>query len=220
MYAVDRGEAARSFMDDIREKRSAGRGARHKKCGSRTSYVSMPSDHITPAEWKRRNGKVNTYQLGVPMTWAQFRSMPADLREEYIKRLRETYHITKTELAEAFEVSFKTLNAALNDCQLSGLFPVGCKMKRADREAFRAFWHGEDPSEEEEDPPVAEPSEQSDLSMEDLPSGAPASFALRSFQFQFSGAFHMDQLTNTMRRLVPEGTEVTVTIQCTMKEAE
>lgn len=90
---------------DAREKKSAGRGVYHKRSGSRTRYVSLPSDHMTRAEWKRRNGPVQSYSINGPMTYAQFKTLPHDLAEVYIRNLQSTYRVTLTEIAGMLHVS-------------------------------------------------------------------------------------------------------------------
>ena len=121
------------FLSDVREKKSSGRGAYHRRRGSKTKHVSLPSDHMTEAEWKRRNGKVATYQLGAPMTWEEFRKMPQDLREQYVRLLHKRYGVSRAVLAEAFGVSDSGLRRFLIDCDLSDIFRSGSKMSRRTR---------------------------------------------------------------------------------------
>lgn len=90
---------------DAREKKAAGRGVYHKRNGSRTKYVSLPSDNMTGAEWKRRNGPVQSYSINGPMTYAQFKTLPHDLAEVYLRKLQSTYRVTLTEIAGMLHVS-------------------------------------------------------------------------------------------------------------------
>lgn len=199
----------------MREKKAAGRGAFHRRRGSKTKHVSLPSDHMTEAQWKRRNGEVTTYQLGSPMKWETFRSMPNDLKEQYVRYLHEKYNITRAILAKAFGVSDTTLRNALADCALSDIFAAGNKMKKVEREQFYIFWNGQS---QEETAQETAAQEASDPISE--PKGTPAAFAMQAFEFRFAGPYHADQLSNSLRRMIPEGTEVTVVVRCSMGSSQ
>ena len=197
----------------MREKKAAGRGAFHRRRGSKTKHVSLPSDHMTEAQWKRRNGEVTTYQLGSPMKWETFRSMPNDLKEQYVRYLHEKYNITRAILAKAFGVSDTTLRNALSDCSLSDIFSAGSKMKQVEREQFYVFWNGQQHCDEDRfHEPATRRSDDPDIE----PTGTPAAFAMQAFEFQFAGPYHADQLSNSLRRMIPEGTEVTLVVKCSM----
>lgn len=196
------------FLSDVREKKSSGRGAYHRRRGSKTKHVSLPSDHMTEAEWKRRNGKVTTYQLGAPMTWEEFRKMPRDLREQYVRLLHKRYGVSRAVLAEAFGVSDSGLRRFLIDCDLSDIFRSGSKMRQADKEAFLTFWTGDAaPAEEPADDP------------EDGAGGSPQQpFAMSSFTLRFTGPYSADHLANSLRRMVPEGAMVSIVVECRLGE--
>ena len=185
------------FLSDVREKKSSGRGAYHRRRGSKTKHVSLPSDHMTEAEWKRRNGKVTTYQLGAPMTWEEFRKMPQDLREQYVRLLHKRYGVSRAVLAEAFGVSDSGLRRFLIDCDLSDIFRSGSKMKQADKEAFLAFWTGDTaPAEETAGDPA-----------DDAGESPQQSFAMSSFALRFTGPYSADHLANSPATYGPRGND-------------
>ena len=72
------------FDYDVLQKKRTAAGARHMKRGSRSKRCSLPSDNLTPAQLKRRNGPVSTYKLDAPMRWDDFKAMPVDLRWQRI----------------------------------------------------------------------------------------------------------------------------------------
>ena len=92
------------FDYDVLQKKRTAAGARHMKRGSRSKRCSLPSDHLTPAQLKRRNGPVSTYKLDAPMRWDDFKAMPVDLQKKYLTNLVETYGATNEMLGDMFYV--------------------------------------------------------------------------------------------------------------------
>ena len=92
------------FDYDVLQKKRTAAGARHMKRGSRSKRCSLPSDNLTPAQLKRRNGPVSTYKLDAPMRWDDFKAMPVDLQKKYLTNLIETYGATNEMLGDMFYV--------------------------------------------------------------------------------------------------------------------
>ena len=92
------------FDYDALQKKRIAAGARHMKRGSRSKRCSLPSDTLTPAQLKRRNGPVSTYKLDEPMRWDDFKAMPVDLQKQYLTYLVETYGATNEMLGDMFYV--------------------------------------------------------------------------------------------------------------------
>ena len=92
------------FDYDALQKKRIAAGARHMKRGSRSKRCSLPSDNLTPAQLKRRNGPVSTYKLDAPMMWDDFKAMPVDLQKKYLTYLVETYGATNEMLGDMFYV--------------------------------------------------------------------------------------------------------------------
>ena len=92
------------FDYDALQKKRIAAGARHMKRGSRSKRCSLPSDNLTPAQLKRRNGPVSTYKLDAPMMWDDFKAMPVDLQKQYLTNLVETYGATNEMLGDMFYV--------------------------------------------------------------------------------------------------------------------
>ena len=93
------------FDYDALQKKRIAAGARHMKRGSRSKRCSLPSDNLTPAQLKRRNGPVSTYKLDAPMRWDDFKSMPDDLQKQYLEGLMKTYGATDAMIGRMFYVS-------------------------------------------------------------------------------------------------------------------
>ena len=83
-----------NFDYEVMQKKRIAAGARHRKCGSKSKFCALPSDNMTTSEWKRRNGKVKTYSMNLPMTWGEFKSMPLDLQQSYIDSLQTRFDIS------------------------------------------------------------------------------------------------------------------------------
>ena len=92
------------FDYDVLQKKRTAAGARHMNRGSRSKRCSLPSDNLTPAQLKRRNGPVSTYKLDEPMRWDDFKAMPVDLQKQYLTYLVETYGATNEMLGDMFYV--------------------------------------------------------------------------------------------------------------------
>ena len=92
------------FDYDALQKKRIAAGARHMKRGSRSKRCSLPSDNLTPAQLKRRNGPVSTYKLDAPMRWDDFKAMPVDLQKQYLTNLVEAYGATNEMLGDMFYV--------------------------------------------------------------------------------------------------------------------
>lgn len=89
-----------NFDYEVLQKKRIAAGARHRKCGSKSKFCSLPSDNMTAAEWKRRNGKVKTYNLMAPMGWDEFKSMPHDLQQQYLDTLQTRFNVSVNRISK------------------------------------------------------------------------------------------------------------------------
>ena len=84
--------------DVMQKKRLAAnrfRNARYKHGGCR-----LPSDSLTPAQRKRRDGPMMTYNLNQPMNWDAFRTMPQDLQQQYLDGLHTRFGVGPSDIAK------------------------------------------------------------------------------------------------------------------------
>lgn len=99
------------FSYEVMQKKRIASGARHRKCGSKSKFVSLPSDYMTAAEKRRMNGKVNTYKMNDPISYGEFKAMPSELQEKYLNGLNSRFGVgVKTISVELFHKSAHTLN--------------------------------------------------------------------------------------------------------------
>ena len=104
------------FDYDVMQKKRIARGAAARKIGSKSRKCTLPSDYLTAAQKKARNGKMSTYNLNRPMSFAEFRAMPEDLQHEYATKLRDKYHASLAVVATMFGVAPETVRTAFNLC--------------------------------------------------------------------------------------------------------
>ena len=103
------------FDFDVMTKKRIARGAAARKCGSKSRRCTLPSDYLTDAQKKARNGKLSTYNLSKPMTYEQFKLMPRDLQREYLLKLRNDMHASSRVIAQMFGCSYETVRVVMRD---------------------------------------------------------------------------------------------------------
>ena len=103
------------FDFDVMTKKRIARGAAARKCGSKSRRCTLPSDYLTDAQKKARNGKMSTYNLSKPMTYDQFKLMPRDLQREYLLKLLNDMHASTRVIAQMFECSDETVRVVIRN---------------------------------------------------------------------------------------------------------
>lgn len=175
------------LRQEIRERKAMGRGAYHKKSGSKSKYCSLPSDHLTNAEKKRRNGKVKTYNISRVITnYDDFKKLPPDLMQTYISNCRERFGAMGCDVAASMDVKRRTFATFIANRNI-GLGKGGRRKLSPD---WRRFVRGEidingkelidakteEPKVEVESIPAinwTEPEKPIKITDDDIPLGAP-----------------------------------------------
>ena len=94
------------FQTDCREKKNVANSARYRRGHTgRGGKVRFPSDSLTKKEKEAMNGECKSYKLNEPMKWAEFKAMPLDIQELYLRLLRTTYSVPWTEIESMFGVA-------------------------------------------------------------------------------------------------------------------
>ena len=126
-----------TFITDVAEKKRTARGAFNKRThNGKGGKVRFPSDYLSNKERNEMNGKVREYRMNSPITYSEFKKYPDDLKKKYVKRLRDMFDVSDTDIAAMMGVKAKTLNAALIKIDASG----GRRGKRkADYVAFEKW---------------------------------------------------------------------------------
>lgn len=130
-------------FDVMQKKRIANNAARMKR-GSKSKKCSLPSDHLTPAQWKRRNGPVSTYSLNQPMNWETFKSLPTDIQQSYIDILQSRFNVTTATIGkDMFDKTPATLKAHMEKYGLKYIQMKGRNMTAEEREAWKHWLNPE-----------------------------------------------------------------------------
>ena len=126
-----------TFITDVAEKKRIARGAFNKRThNGKGGKVRFPSDYLSNKERNKMNGEIREYRMNSPITYAEFKKYPDDLKKKYIQRLRDMFDASDTDIAAMMGVKAKTLNAALIKIDASG----GRRGKRkADYVAFEKW---------------------------------------------------------------------------------
>jgi hypothetical protein len=87
------------YKTDCREKKNIANSARNKRTHTgKGGRVRFPSDYLTKKEKEAMNGEVKSYKLNAPMSYEEFKAMPKDIQEQYLKLLRKVYCAPWTEI--------------------------------------------------------------------------------------------------------------------------
>lgn len=140
-------------FENMQKKRIA-QGARHRVCGSKSKKCSLPSDLLTPAQKRKMNGPVESYDMGRPMSWDRFTVMPRDLQVSYLDGLHKNYGVGEHRLTELFGVSIGTIRRYLSAKDLRGRMGFHAVPTNAQKSAWERFLAGEDAVEPANDGPV------------------------------------------------------------------
>ena len=126
-----------TFITDVAEKKRTARAAFNKRThNGKGAKVRFPSDYLSNKERNEMNGEVREYRMNSPITYSEFKKYPDDLKKNYVKRLRDMFDVSDTDIAAMMGVKAKTLNAALVKIDASG----GRRGKRkADYVAFEKW---------------------------------------------------------------------------------
>lgn len=126
-----------TFVTDVAEKKRTARGAFNKRThNGKGGKVKFPSDYLSKKERNKMNGEVKEYRMNSPITYAEFKKYPDDLKKQYVKKLRDMFDVSDTDIAAMMGVNAKTLASSLNKIGARG----GRRGKRkADYVAFEKW---------------------------------------------------------------------------------
>ena len=112
-------EEEREFHHENSSKKHVAASAFKQRTHCGKGGCTLPSDFKTKKELKAMNGEVKNFNLNKPMYWDTFKSMPDDLKKEYITGLREKFDVPDTKIAEMFGVGIGTVSRWFKCCDLA-----------------------------------------------------------------------------------------------------
>lgn len=128
------------FDFDCREKKRIAQNARRMKNGSKSKKCSLSTDHMTEAQWKKKNGEVKTMNMNQPVTYEQLKAMPADLQKEYIEKMISRFGCNLTALAKFFGLDAKGISKLCDELHIDrSQFGRGVRMSKEQAAAFNQW---------------------------------------------------------------------------------
>ena len=145
------------FDYDAMQKKRIASGDRHRKRGSKSKFCGLPSDHMTAAQWKKRNGEVKVMNLNQPMGWEAFKGMPNDLQKEYVQKCVTAFGCTKSDFGLLFDVTPMTISRTFEKIGINpSLFVKGRRMSKENTQKFYEWKSGNKDGEQATEPLSAE----------------------------------------------------------------
>ena len=205
------------FDLDILEKKKVARGARYKKCGSKSKLCTLSTDRLTQKQIAAKGGPVVSINLNRPMSWETFKSLSKDTQFEYIYQLMDKYNVTANKLGEMFGVRGWAITLYFREQGIPITFSRGARMNETQTAAWEAFLNGEAPAV-----PVAADVAPQRISLEDIPSApvvptvSQSAMGMRSFTIQFDGELDVNQIYNSIKCLLGESAFGECVINCSL----
>lgn len=214
----------RELAAEIRYRKNVGNQAKRKKGGSKSKKCSLPSDHYTKKQLKGLNGEIMIRSLSKPMKWDEFKSMPSDLQEEYLKKLHDVYGASMKQAAEMFDVCPSTLSGYARKHGIKAFPASGNKRKQEEEAKWQAFLTDETPNESPEavEQPAMIPEEpvisevQQPLEYQNVKRSP--MFCEASICLNFHGKFDLISFMETILKHIDEGQEVCLNVNGTIIE--
>ena len=130
------------FRQYVKDKKNIGRNAKYMNRTGKGG-VKFPSDYLTNKEKKKLNGSVNSYDMGKPMTYKEFKAFPDDIKKMYLEGITEKFHPTQKTLAEFFGVSPNHMHLVLKDLGVKFGHRGKCNSE-FNEEAWKAWAYGDE----------------------------------------------------------------------------
>lgn len=203
------------FEYEVRQRKILARQSRYKKNGSKSRRCSLSSDRMTDKQWKERCGAIMVYNLGKPMMWQEFKEMPSDMQKEYIESLIQKYSVTASDLARMFGCRPSSVTRLCREPEIDIEFKAGKRMTAEQRVRFGEFLScvGDGLMCDPEHVDVEKAPESIVVESEE----PKRSMAMSEFSIQFSGPFNPEMFYNSIRHIIPSGTDVEIEVEVKFK---
>lgn len=206
------------FNYDCMQKKRVASGARHMKRGSKSKKCYLPSDMLTPAQIKKKNGKVIKMDMTKPTSFNDFKTWPTDIQKEYLMRYVNEFGCTITDLAALLNVYHSTLRKHMVDIGFDKkIFTPGKRMSKENRLRFNQWLNTYRPTFEQMESQVEpEASQQCDVTVAEAKSEVDDSVDVNIMGtprmcMDFTGILNVHQIANTLLS-VAKGKQVKVSV--------
>lgn len=119
---------------DVRDRKSLARASKYKKNGSKSKKCMLPSDRLTDAQLRKKNGGLMVYQTGRPISWQEFKEYPTEMQKEYLEHFAQKHGCNNEMLANMMGVKRDALQAYTHRKGMGGI--VSRKPSYETRKAF------------------------------------------------------------------------------------
>lgn len=138
------------MKEDIRERKQMAIGAKHMNRRGK-GPINMGVEYKSDKEINEMHGEVKTYDLSKPISYNEFKEMPADLRGEYFKALFEKHGATSTRIMAWWKISSKTVTFLRRQYKVPSTAGKGRDKNRETEstKAWMEFMGGEEKTESE-----------------------------------------------------------------------
>ena len=152
-----------------------------------------------------------TMNLNKPMSWENFKSLPARMQTEYLQHVTDTYKVGKSKIAkDVFGCSDDTLAKYIADNGLQVRFCSAAGSKPKEQIAvWNQFLRIEQDAQETVELVPAE--ETPTVVKVDATDQAPP-MRMDSVSLRFSGALDIQMIANSLRHVIGDGTSGTLSI--------
>ena len=123
-----------TLLQTNKDRATAARSARARVNGSKSKRCPLGTDHMTPAQLRKRNGVIYQMNTSKPMTMQELKALPDHMTREYLGTIIQQHKPTTAEIADMLGCSG---TYALQYLQQHG---VSLIHKRGSRTEHRALW--------------------------------------------------------------------------------
>lgn len=203
---------AYTLVQTQKERSSLNRGARARKCGSRSKSCRLPSDNLTAAQRRKLNGPVETVNPNQPMTYAELSTLSPSLQFLYLDELVSKRKARQQDLIDMLGVSDSTCYKLFRS--LPGKLIFHGKPRHPAPE-WLAFIRSTSPAPDPEpiDDPRAIPAATPDPEPEKVDTNPPQPIVIQSGSFTIHGT--AADLLATLARLIDTAEPLTYTLSFT-----
>lgn len=93
------------MRSEARAHKANGRAIYNRASRGGGKSCRLPSDNLTNAQWKKKNGEVTTIKLNKPMEWSEFKVMNRDCQITYLDYLTNYFYARQKDIANMLGVS-------------------------------------------------------------------------------------------------------------------